>query len=149
MLDRRPALARRLLWLTVLLCISGCGRSDRPQTVPVRGVITFGGGTWPKPGRIIFTCVDPEAGYPLHPGTAEFNEYGEFVATTFERGDGLVPGTFRLSVECWEVPPNFDGIPAQSIVPERYHNPATNGLAELVVRSSDDKRVLALDIPKP
>ena len=149
MIDRGPSFTVWAFQIVVLFSVAGCGGPDRPQTVPVSGVITFGNGPWPKSGKIFFTCVEPEPGFPLRPGVADFDRDGSFVVTSYEPGDGLVPGTYRLSIECWEVAPNFDGIPSQSVIPDRYHDPATNGIEEIVIKSSDNQRELELDIPKP
>ncbi len=147
LVGRRHFSGACLLLMLHCLCLMGCGNSNRPKTIPVTGTITFGGGPWPKPGEIYFTCVEPEAGFPRKPGLAQFDTNGAFVAGSFTEKDGLVPGTYRMSVECWEVRPNMDGIPAKSYLPDKYLNPAENGLEDVIIKSTDGRRELTLDIP--
>ncbi len=134
-----------VVWVSLIVC-NGCSRSDLPKTIPVTGIITLDGATLPKPGTIFFTCVEPHAGYPNRPGIAKFNEDGVFVATSYYQGDGLVPGTYRISVECWEVPPSFDGPPAKSIIPSTYLNPSGSDLEKVVILPTDDHRKIVIDI---
>ena len=91
-----------------LIVTIGCG-SDRPTTIPVRGEITFGGGPPPAEGAVFFAPIEVEEGYPRRPGRARFNQEGVYEATSFEDGDGLVPGEYRVSVECWKTPPGMGG----------------------------------------
>ena len=49
----------------------------------------------------------------------DFDVDGTFEVTSFELGDGLVPGTYRVRIECWEQYPG-DFRPGVSYVPEKY-----------------------------
>ncbi|MGB8853308.1 MAG: hypothetical protein WCC69_07070 [Pirellulales bacterium] len=53
---------------------------------------------------------------------------GAFVVSSFKQGDGLLPGTYDVRVECWKTRPqgSEDGKPAVkgvSIVPSGYAPP--------------------------
>jgi hypothetical protein len=108
---------RRLAVVLLAFAVTGCGGSDRPDTIPVRGHLTYDGGDWPMPGRIYFTPLEPAEGFPRRPGTANFDTDGRFSAKTWEDGDGLMPGKYRISIECWKVPPTLQGPSPVSYVP--------------------------------
>ena len=97
------------LWVLGCLgiCILGCGPS-RPTTIPVRGTVTFNGGPPPAEGMITFPCIEPAPGFDRRPGRARFDTSGKYSATSFVDGDGLVPGTYRVRVECWKVAPSME-----------------------------------------
>jgi hypothetical protein len=104
-IKRAPA----LLVAVITLLITGCGDSRYPMT-EVAGKVMFSGGPPPKAGRIAFQLV-PGSGsgeLPYRPGTAAFGADGEFQVTTFEKGDGLMPGTYEVRIIC------IDGLPGQT-----------------------------------
>jgi len=88
--------------------------------VPVQGKVTFDGGPPPAEGGIFFAPVEVAAGLPRRPGMARFGMDGQFTVTSFSGGDGLVPGTYRVNVECWKVPPTME-TPGESYVADDYH----------------------------
>jgi hypothetical protein len=61
-------------------------------------------------------------GLPNRPGRADFDTSGKFVARSFQDGDGLVPGRYRVLVECWKVVP-VDGKPGVSYIASGYAPP--------------------------
>ena len=113
-----------------LLGITGCGNPN--GTVKVSGKVTVDGQTPPGAGTITFTVVEPADGFPNRPAMAKFDVDGEYTATSFEPGDGLVPGSYKIAVECYETPPNMDGKPVKSYIDDRYINGETSEL-ELTV----------------
>jgi hypothetical protein len=144
------SLTTRILSLGLLVLAAalpcGCGRNG-PEIVPVEGTITYGGGPWPKPGVVYFTLDPTASGKSGHPVTGKFGVDGKLTVTTFGK-DGLVPGKYKLSVECWEVPPRMGSpTPPVSYVPERYQSAATSGLS-LSVESGKRVVHVQLDVPK-
>ena len=133
-------------WLSVLIAASfslvaaGCG-NNLPQTVPVRGQITFAGGPCPKQGVINFSPIEPAPGMPRRPGSGHFGTDGKFVATSFSRGEGLVPGRYSVRIDCWKRPPQGDGKPPLSYVAAAYIPP------ELKVSGSSGTIEFNLDVP--
>ncbi|MFM7319790.1 MAG: hypothetical protein ACKO85_22145 [Isosphaeraceae bacterium] len=120
------------LSLVVTAAFTGCGSSE-PGLVPVKGKITLDGGPFPKEGMINFTgasAADPNA--PSRPGSAKFGTDGVFSAMSFEPGDGLYPGTYKLAVECQDAPPTIanDGrmIGGKNLIPAKFQNAETSGL---------------------
>ncbi len=123
-----------LCWILVIPV--GCG-VDRPETVPVRGRITLDGGQWPADGGIYFTAIESAEGFPRRPARADFDRSGRFEATTWHSGDGLMPGRYKVHVECWKTPPEIDKPLPENYVPPKYRSPTTSDL-ELTV-SADSR----------
>ena len=131
--------------LMAAACLVGCG-PGYPETVGASGKVTLNGGAWPKGGLLIFSPTEELPDFPMRPATAQFAADGSFdSATTYEPGDGLLPGSYQVRVECWEQEPNMEGKPVKSYVPEKYHNGATSGL-EVEVPAGGDPVVLNFDV---
>lgn len=122
-----PLVAAKTL---VIVCLGmatlGCG--SRYETVSVVGVVKVAGETPPTNGILVFTPTAAVAGHPMRPGVAAFDKSGRFEARAFEHTNGLIPGEYRVSIECWEVPPSMGGPPAKSYINRRYTNPSSSGL---------------------
>lgn len=147
LLHRLPLFLLRIASCLFLLFLIGCGRSG-PEVVPVDGTITFGGGPWPKPGSLIFAAESPAPGMPNRPAMGLFDTDGRLTVTTYTRGDGLIPGKYKMAVECWEVRPEMmSPTSPKSYVPKRYASPQTSGLA-VVVEPGQKVVTLNLDVPK-
>ena len=142
-----PTTCGLLLAAWGLLLLFGCGDSG-PEMVPVRGKVTFGGGDWPKPGILYFNIDRPAEGLPGRPAMGRFGTDGHLTVSTFSEGDGLIPGYYKIGVECWEVPPSMDSPKAaKSYVPDSYPSAAASGLEVTVVRGQSVVEV-DFDIPK-
>ena len=133
---------RRLatVWMVALLSASlnGCSNKRAVKTVPVEGTVRLEGGAWPAPGNISFVPVEAAAGYPLRPGWAEFNQQGEFAAGCFEDGDGLVPGKYKVNIDCWDTVPQVGKkTPAASCIPAKYQR----DFKELLVAADADEPI--------
>jgi hypothetical protein len=130
--------------LGLLASAVGCGSSE-PGLVPVRGKVTLDGGPWPKEGTINFTPAGTAEGADpskSRPGSAKFATDGSFTAGSFEEGDGLFPGTYKVALDCLETPPQMTNtgkmIEGRNAAPKTYRDPATSGLT-LTVKA--DERV--------
>jgi len=133
-----------LVWAglaAVSLLPIACGPSG-PELTTVKGTITYGGGPWPKPGTITFS------GGP-RPASVQFDTQGNFEVAAFEGRPGLMPGTYKIAVECWEVLPTM-GEPGsgKSYVPEKYQSGSTSDL-EITVEPGKSLTDLKFDVPKP
>jgi hypothetical protein len=146
--DHNESLPSHLLLAGCLLAVlfaAGCRRQG-PEIVT--GTITWGGGSWPKPGALYFTVESPAPGQPTRPATAKFDVDGNITVKTFAEGDGLIPGKYKIAVECWDVPPRMGSpTPPKSHVPARYSSPATSGLT-VDVQPGQNGIALKLDVPK-
>lgn len=121
----------------------GCSRNELPM-VPVRGRITFAGGPCPAIGNITCTPIDVEAGLPRRPGSARFHQDGQFDITSFRKGDGLLPGRYKVSITCLSGlpdPSKPDPWADVSYVPSNFQPP------ELVVSRGEKAVELTYDVP--
>lgn len=128
-------MAKHMLRAVPLFCLfvslAGCG-SDRPKTVPISGVVTFDGQPPPATGGLFFACREPAPGYDRRSGRATFGTDGKFEVTSWDEGDGLVPGTYVVRVECYKEPPMM-GVPVASYVADSFQP------AELVVEEGQGR----------
>ena len=130
-----------LLCPCIAILISGCWNSG-VETVGVRGRVKFNGGPCPTPGGVFFTPISTPGDLPARPASGQFKEDGEFVISSFKEGDGLVPGTYRVRIVCWRVPPDPVVGGGVSFVPASYKPP------DLVIESGTRSTVeVEYDIP--
>ena len=127
---------RHAFVVAVLIGITtlGCGPS-RPATVPVSGRVVAPKGVWPASGLLVFLPDAAEPGVATRPGRAVFGTDGRFTAGAFAADDGLLPGRYRVIVQCGE-PLGNDDAPTVSHVPTRYGSPSTTDLTLDVPASS-------------
>ena len=109
----------------VVACSSGCGNPH--GTVKVSGAVTVKGANPPGPGTLSFTTAEAAPGFPQRPAMAKFGTDGKYEVTSFDPGDGLVPGKYKLAIECYETPPNMQGKPVKSYIDAKYMNGETSG----------------------
>ena len=137
----RPTFALGLM----LVLASGCGPS-RPETVPTSGMVTIDGKVPLGPGTLYFHPVETAKGLPSRPATADFDTSGLYTVKSFEAGDGLIPGRYKISAECWQVPPNMDGRPVKNRIAARYQSAVSSGLAEVVIESGSASREIDFEL---
>jgi hypothetical protein len=106
--------------------LAACG-SNLPKTIRVSGQVTFDGQPPPAAGSVYFLPIEAAEGFPSRPATGDFDKDGYFKAKTFDPGDGLMPGKYIMYIECWESPPNLEGKPVKSYVPQKYQSAQTSG----------------------
>ena len=125
-----------------LVVIAGCGSSG-PELIPVEGQVTYGGGPWPNGGVFFFTPVDPESG---RPGSATFDTEGRFTVDSYQVGEGLYPGKYRVTAQCWNGKV-VDGMPLPpSFVPQKYQSGMSSDL-EVTVEPGSGSVGVQLDMP--
>lgn len=138
---------------------SGCGSADvanRPDRVPVKGLVTYNGA--PLAGAtVVFSPVAHD-----HGAAGITNDAGEFVLQTFDPGDGAVPGKYQITVRKVEmvegravkstesgggeggVEQSQSTMVEKFIIPERYARADTSGLSEEVSESGTNEFKIAL-----
>ncbi|HVX64938.1 MAG TPA: hypothetical protein VHC19_30250 [Pirellulales bacterium] len=79
----------------VALVSPGCGQSDRVAVYPVHGRLTFEGKPMAGGGSIALIATGGQQGKTAG---AEIKPDGAFTLTTYEEGDGSMPGEFRVVV---------------------------------------------------
>ncbi|MCC7475817.1 MAG: hypothetical protein IT425_10500 [Pirellulales bacterium] len=132
-----------LLLLPLIATCFGCGKSS--DTVPASGSVTFAGGPPPAEGTIIFTPVSVAEGFPKRPGRAHFDTSGHFTVTTYQSNDGLLPGTYRPSIECWMGKPDSND---PSSFDRLNHVPKGFQAQEITVSRDSGSVNVSIDIPK-
>ncbi|MCA9239272.1 MAG: hypothetical protein KDA37_03695, partial [Planctomycetales bacterium] len=120
----------------------GCGDSGLPTT-KVTGLVTFDGAPPPKPGNISFSLVQGTGteGLPYRPGGSAFGTDGEFTVTSFEKGDGLLPGTYKVQITCLAAPPSQGPLAQLSYVPLDWTP------EDLVITSGERSIEVNYDVP--
>lgn len=91
------------LLLTLICLVLGCGKSEKPYSiVPVEGKVTYEDGT-PIPGvKVTFVSQAQPLDSKTHPrpGVAGIADDGTIEeVTTYNFGDGLVPGKHKVVVK--------------------------------------------------
>lgn len=146
-----PAVSVALICITV-----GCDGTNRPSTVKVSGGVKVNGKPMTK-GRIRFI---PEESSEGKTAIGDIDETGHFRLSTFEPGDGIVPGMYVADVSGLGIsdPPQTDagadmgakvaneeaagGSPS---VPKKYTDTKTSGL-RYTITESDDGRELNINL---
>jgi len=144
-------LAVVLLASMLALGCPGQQGGDRPSTSPVSGTVTYDG--QPVDGATVaFQSAD---GSRSAVGVTDAG--GKYTLTTFESGDGAVPGEYQVKIFKYEVeategpggeidmdspeyvPPEIAGEGAtedsgepENLLPEKYNDPTTSGLTATV-----------------
>jgi hypothetical protein len=120
---------------------AGCG--EQRGLVQVKGRVTFDGGSPPKTGRITFGPVKAADGYPQRPGQANFDADGNFEVSSYQSGDGLTPGSYRINVLCVEREPAPvpGGLEAVTYVAPNYKG------QEVVVAAGSKPIELNVEVP--
>ena len=127
-------IGRFIILVSFCIVLTGCG--ENRGLVAISGIITCDGKEPPAAGSIIFM---PEQGQPdAQQGKAVFDKGGKFVASTWETGDGLRPGKYKVRIECWEAAPSFSGSAGISLIDRKYtdwKNDAAMPRLEVVLRA--------------
>lgn len=142
-------MSRRGLWIrhpalaTACLLAVGCGGSVGMPTTKVDGRVTFDGGPPPKNGFVTFSLVPGTGveGLPYRPGSSPFGTDGVFTVTSFEEGDGLLPGTYKVRVTCLSGPPSGVSLDSVSLVPLDWTP------EELVITGKEKSVSVVYDVP--
>jgi hypothetical protein len=127
-----------LLWLVVAFG-SGCGHGGDFPTAKVRGVVTVDNQPLAN-AHLVFT---PDSG---RAATGQTASDGSFTLTTYAPGDGAIVGHHHVVVVAREAGdgqfdrPGAPGIerPGRSLIPEKYGNTGTSGLAFDVAAGGDN-----------
>jgi len=129
----------------------GCGQqgADRPKTVPVTGTVTHGGA--PVEGATV--AFQSASGARGAVGVTDAG--GKYTLTTFESGDGAVPGAYQVKIFKYKVasseavvdedsedyvsPTEDEGeAEAENLLPAKYADPTTSGLTATVTEGGDN-----------
>lgn len=124
----RGAIVRGLSlgWSVCLLALmAGC--DDRPQRVPVSGIVLIDG----KPLTYGFVQVVPEN---ARPSSGKVGPDGRFTLTCYDESDGCVPGTHKAAVIGSEP---MGGSAQKWHAPPKYQDYTTSGLTVEIKEPTD------------
>jgi hypothetical protein len=125
----------------VLVCVAGCGKNNS-LTKEVRGQVTFEGAAPPTEGKITFAPLESAPSYPRRPASGDFDQTGAFALTTFTEDDGIIPGKYRVNINCWREPPTLKTKHSANYVPPDFK-------FEVAIDENADEPVeVKIDVPK-
>ncbi len=102
-----------------MLLTVGCWGRSHPTKV-IDGTVTFRGQAPPKSGEIFFAPHVVSPGLPKRPAQGTFDEAGKFSLTSWEPGDGVVPGTYQVTIVCWRETPTLETKLSANYVPDDF-----------------------------
>ncbi len=120
--------------------VAGCGGRG-PVTKKVQGTITFSGGPPPATGKITLAPVEVTEPFPRRPARGEFDEKGNFTLTTFDAGDGIIPGRYSVNIQCWREKPTLETRLSANYVPPTFEHEVT------IAADADEPVEIAIDVP--
>lgn len=140
--------------VTATLVLLGCGPGNPLGAIPVKGTVTYNG----KPlqqGEVLYNPVDTKG----RRAKGKIQSDGTFRLTTLETNDGAVPGEYQISILAYAPHP---GEPTRTeaseqrdqikqriqrghIIPERYTDPETSGLTDVVDKSHSGFKEITLE----
>ena len=115
--------------LGFLALLAGCG-GGRPECVPAAGQVLIDGQPLAA-GQIRVIPTDARA------ASGKIDQEGRFTLTTFETGDGCVPGTHAVEITAVQT----DADRMVQLVPEKYGRADTSGLSITVEGPTDSLRI--------
>jgi hypothetical protein len=103
-----------------LSAIVGCGGTERPKTIPIKGRVLVDGAEPGEFGKLFFTPTQPAPGYDRRPASGSFGPDGVYRVMSWEPDDGLVPGHYTVNVQPSDA--------SKSKIPPRFRDSGTSGL---------------------
>jgi hypothetical protein len=135
--------------VAVLASAGGCSkrRGNRPQTYPVKGVVTMGGA--PLAGAtVMFNPVASGGSGAI----ALTDEQGRYSLTTFDAGDGAVAGEYRVAF-VKTIYPKQEGVDPmvamsgdpKNVLPLKFADSATSGFSATVAEGPENSFDFSLE----
>ncbi|QDT66991.1 hypothetical protein [Calycomorphotria hydatis] len=126
--------------LMVFITLAGCQQADRDEVSPVKGVVIYQGN--PLSGGSIQFIPDSSQGTTGRMATGKIGPDGTFELTTYEPGDGALPGHHKVTISYYESeefdPENPTLSESKSLVPEKYGDPTQSGLNAEVLSGKEN-----------
>jgi hypothetical protein len=125
--------------LLAIVLTQGCGPSG-PTTIPIRGEVYFKGAPLKEmPQGLVHYIPKSSDG---RQASGRLQPDGSFVLTTFQSGDGVVPGEYDIVVSAYSARAELTRAQVEAargvvpkpglLVPEKYTEPTTSGLSDTV-----------------
>ena len=138
------------MWVVaaVAACVAlpGCD-NDPLKKVKVQGTVTFDGGPCPASGRVTLAPVEIPAGLPNRPAMGAFKTDGKYEAMSFRPGDGVVPGTYLVTVACYDRS-KLSGSPGDAELERASYVSEEFEPEELVIEPGSVSITFDIDVPK-
>ena len=146
--ENLPPFVRVCALVFFIVLAAGCG--GKPMPVPTSGRVTLdgvpvgGNKTAMWPARISFLPVESGEGITLRPSMANLDSDGRYKLSTFETGDGVLPGEYNVVIISLLSGPTMMNPKAPEIseIPKRYGLPGESGLSVTV---PDQRAALTFD----
>lgn len=98
---------RACLVAAPLVLLTSCSDNGLGM-VRVNGQVTFEGREFPQHCKVYFSPIEVPEGLPKRPAACRPDEDGRLSVTSWKEGDGLVPGTYEVTVQYYEPIPGAD-----------------------------------------
>ena len=92
--------------------------------------------------RLLSHQSKPHRTYPRRPASGDFDKTGTFTLTTFTKDDGIIPGKYRVNINCWREPPTLKTKLSANYVPADFKFEVT------IDENADEPVELRIDVPK-
>lgn len=146
-------LSRSLLLVSLCILTMGCGGSSRAKTVGVTGVLLLDGAPVPD-ARIRFVPSNPDGRTAI----GDTDAAGKFKLSTFEPGDGIIPGEYDAdvtskvpagnAVDTSDMAAKIASVePKDGSVPEKYKDVKTSQL-HYTFTEQDNERVVEVKLSR-
>lgn len=113
-----------------LFLLTGCGDDGefaRLNVYPVEGKVSFKGA--PADGAIVTLHPTQDSLSALRPSGKVASD-GSFKITTYLQGDGAPVGSYKLTVQLFQLPAKAEeSRPGRNVLPAKYASPKTSGLS--------------------
>ena len=135
---------RLVLWIVVLVSLTGCGDDGRVPTYEVQGKVVFKDGSPLQGGSVI--CLSDSTEHSMS-ARGNIAEDGTFTLGTYESDDGAIAGKHLVAID----PPlptgfNPDAGPAPRVIHPRFQQHDSSGL-EFVV-TDDGPNEVTLEVSR-
>lgn len=111
------------------------------MTKQVKGTVTFEGKAPPAAGRITLAPIEAVEPFPRRAASGDFDESGKFILTTFESGDGAIPGRYIANIACWREVPTLETKLSANYVPPDFKHEVT------IDANANEPIELRIDVP--
>lgn len=149
MVGRRVSFVLLCMVAMSVVMVGGCSkrRGNRPQTFPVKGVVTMAGA--PLAGATVMFNPVAQGGSGA---IALTDDQGRYKLTTFDAGDGAVAGEYRVAF-VKTIFPKQEGVDPmvamsgdpKNVLPLKFADSATSGFTANVVEGPDNTFDFALE----
>jgi hypothetical protein len=140
-INQPRTLSAEHLAVLVLASLAGCG-TNNSLTKQVRGQVTMEDAPPPAEGKITFAPIEGASTHPRRPASGDFDTTGTFTLTTFTPGDGIIPGKYRVNINCWREAPTLKTKLSANYVPADFTFTVT------IDENADEPVELRIDVPK-